>query len=165
MADMRTSRLNSDQLCRLLALGLDSSRRADGALGESASTLLLGWLTQELPGEGRHGGALSQRPTRKQRIGDFLSDPASDLRDAVSLKECAKKWVRQAQAGAAREAAATVYYAAIAVALVRHGQRISRLSPEGLSESFVELTGKPWMTGLLRTLFRAANLKSRDGSG
>ncbi len=154
MAAMRTSSLSSDQLCRLLAMGLGTPKRTDAEV--NASALLRRWLAREAPPGARRTGAATAPLTSDRTIGDLLVDSASDISDIISLKNLAKAWVRQSRPGREREVAATIYYAATAVALVRHGRRITRLSLQGLGESFVDLAGKHWMTRPLRKLFEMA---------
>ena len=61
-------------------------------------------------------------------IGDCLLDPEATVASITALKDHARKLVKHSESEAAQEAATALYYAAIASALVRYGEKITELS-------------------------------------
>jgi len=90
-------------------------------------------------------------------VGELLLDPCAEVTTLVTLKNCAKKLAaRLDQPSAEYDAMVTIYFAAIASALVFHRRTISTHSPETLAQAFRRLKGQPWMAWELAELFTKA---------
>jgi hypothetical protein len=63
------------------------------------------------------------------------------------------------------EVATVLYYAAIVAALLRHGQRISRVSESTLREGVDWVLQQPWLSAALRGLFDEAHAAITPGAG
>ena len=135
--------------------------RLDGAMPlDDAATELLPEIVARLLRE-----AL---PVGGQSLGRVLLDPATDLRVIKTIKQYGKKLTTHTTSEAERATATTIYFAAIASALVFHHQKISLHSYEHLHRSFGMLCAKQWMAPELITLFTDARrvcLEERGQSG
>lgn len=90
-------------------------------------------------------------------ISELLLDPRTELIALVTLKNCAKKLAAGLQRPSAEyDAMLAIYFAAIASALVFHGQKISSHPKEVLMHSFRTLKDRPWMAWELMGLFAKA---------
>jgi len=90
-------------------------------------------------------------------VGELLLDPRTELTALVTLKNCAKKLAAGLQRPSAEyDAMVTIYFAAIASALVFHGQKISLHPKEALTHSFCVMKDQPWMAWELMGLFTKA---------
>jgi hypothetical protein len=87
---------------------------------------------------------------------EVLSDDRTDLDTLRDIKDRYKKWAEKATDERMQRVYATIYFAAIARALVAHHKRITRHSPAYLARSFGTLADKPWMAPALRELYRKA---------
>jgi hypothetical protein len=92
----------------------------------------------------------------------FLLNPVTNPDLLRQVKKFAKNSMSAAVSSAQREAAAVVYYAAIAGALLLYGQRISRLSYHQLVYTFSQLKEKKWILAELRTLFGKACIIAKE---
>jgi hypothetical protein len=92
----------------------------------------------------------------RRAMGDLLLDPGLAIPDIRMLKDYCKQRAALPGLEARRPAATVLYYAAIANALVFHGQSITRHSFQKLHQAYAELIAKPWMPSDLRTLFQKA---------
>ena len=93
------------------------------------------------------------------RLGSFAelfrsTDPPTELLRAV--KDFAKATLTDPHFPLPRQVAGILYSAAIAVALVRCNERISKLSDEGLQHGFRWAARQPWVPDDLRALFGEA---------
>ncbi|MFO7898728.1 MAG: hypothetical protein R6V58_06670 [Planctomycetota bacterium] len=100
------------------------------------------------------------RPHAGRRIGDVLTGGDADLAALTTLKDYGKALVGLAELEAHRAAATALYYAAIAAALVLHGERISRYDLGELCEGFAALEAKPWLPPELADLLAAARAEA-----
>ncbi len=91
-----------------------------------------------------------------QSLGQLLLSAQSDIELLETIKDSSKTLLGDLDSQVDTALATVIYYAALASALVHHGQKISQYSFEKLSESFVQLTEKGWMTRELVTLFSQA---------
>lgn len=90
-------------------------------------------------------------------VGELLLDPCAEVTTLVTLKNCTKKLAaRLDQPSAEYDAMVTIYFAAIASALVFHRRTISTHTPETLAHAFRKLKGQPWMAWELAELFTKA---------
>ena len=149
MNEKSTLALTGVQLARLLAL---AAGKGDEGPSEppTAEGKLRALLRQSVAGE---PGA--------RTVADVLLGRETDLAALRALKDRAKTLVRAAAAEADDAAATTVYYAAIARALVDHGERLSRHSAEKLAEAFSKLERMSWMPPDLIALFAKARTRCR----
>ena len=137
MDDQHELNGSSEQLARILAIGAD----AGGGEGEVLPGVSADGLGPSLPGD-----AGSPHPDiQTHAIGDLLLRPDTDLAELTSLKQYAKDLSRQDVPELSREVAITVYYAAIAAALVHHGRKIANFSYGELEAAFTRLIEAGWI--------------------
>ena len=91
-----------------------------------------------------------------KRLGELLIDPKSDLEMIREVRRYAKKAASLKKSQIRHAVAITVYFAAIANALIFHHLKITTVSYESLKDSFDNLADKPWMPPDLVELFRKA---------
>ena len=131
---------------------------ADDLLNQTKAELLEGRLDAPLPPQ---AGGMALPPAlagpHAARLGQILQDDQTDLTTLESVKQYGKLAAAQEQADEEKETATAIYYAAIAAALVRHGQFITRHPPENLRRSFAVLAETPWMSAGLAELFQQAH--------
>jgi hypothetical protein len=109
-------------------------------------------LTEAMEGVRRELLPVSGKP-----LGDLLSSASAELTVLDTIKVRGKKLAAAAGASESeRDTGLTIYFAAIASALVYHGQKISSHSSETLERSFAMLSEMQWMTPELVELFHKA---------
>lgn len=160
--------LSPEQLARLLAMGLN--QEDDRQSGEDSSTradVLEEMLTSELsldPAVPRSLPAVLKRPCEElpgvtgRTLGQLLLNPQCDLGIIRTLKDYGKAMSRARAPEAEQAAAVIIYYAAIASALLFHGQRITQHSWGKLHAAYAQLNRKPWITPELKELFQKARV-------
>jgi hypothetical protein len=95
---------------------------------------------------------------------ELLLDPRTDLGLLRAIKECCKRLSSSLESKAEAAIATTLYYAAMASALVYHDKKITQHSYDVLEAACALLIGKPWMDRELAELFsRARGLCQRSG--
>ena len=98
---------------------------------------------------------------------EVLLDPQGSATMLQAIKDHSKRLSATVTSGSETLVTTTIYYAAIAAALVHHGQRITKYSWENLAERFSLLAQRMWIDEDIRGLFtRAAGLcreKEADG--
>lgn len=157
-------------LSHLLAMGI-IRKRHEPNLGQSPDqgAFLAELLARPLPlGSGAADSveAVLQRPcpelsgVENRPVGRLLTDPQTNAAALKAIKEYAKR--RAASRASEHDSYLTVYYAAMAAALVFQGQRVTRLSRERLNEGLDWLIAMPWVPAELKELFRKA--RAVDGS-
>ncbi len=166
MKDETTYGLSPEQLARLLAIGLPGSEAQDDtAAPPTPAEVLRDMLESKLtldPAIPESLPAVLNRPCEEmlpaagRTISDLLLDSKTDLSVIKAVKDYAKELARRGGTDAQEAAATTIYYAAIASALVFHGHKITRHSYEKLQEAYAELEQKPWGSSELKDLFRKA---------
>ncbi len=87
---------------------------------------------------------------------DALLHPGSDRTLLRVLKDHSKKMFSQITSGQEHVIGTAIYHAAIASALVHHGQRITQYPYEDLERHFAALANKTWMACELKALFLQA---------
>ncbi|MBL7218973.1 MAG: hypothetical protein ISS69_02575 [Phycisphaerae bacterium] len=128
---------SSEQLAEILAIGAD----AGAGEGEVLPGVSADGLGPSLPGD-----AGAPHPDIQGRaIGDLLLHPDTDLAELTSLKQYAKDLSKQDGPELSREVAITVYYAAIAAALVHHDSKIANFSYGELDAAFTRLIEADWV--------------------
>lgn len=162
-----THRLNADKLARLWNVGADASekdKKADPI--QRRSELLRDWLASTLPLDPDLDKLLPAvlmrlfrelKPFAGETFSSLLRDPETDISTIKKIKKFSRKMVESARSEAEHDAAAAVYYAAIASALVYHDHKITSFSYEQLEDFFASLTDKTWLTRDLTELFKKAH--------
>jgi len=89
-------------------------------------------------------------------FGDLLRHPHPPLEVLKLTKEFAKANRNNPQSTLPPEIATVVYFAAIVVALMRCGQRITALDDQALRQGVEWIVAQPWIDELSRSLFREA---------
>lgn len=90
-------------------------------------------------------------------VGRLLEDPKTDSAIIRMTKDYGRRLSVNAESEAEHHTANTIYYAAIAHALVCHGLKITRYSYGDLQKSFLHLSGRDWIPENLCDLFRKAS--------
>jgi hypothetical protein len=154
--------LNRDQLARLLAMGRIDDSSAGRSLAESTpGDLLRDMMSSPLSLDPNVpdsvpfvlGHACDElAPHAGRPIGDLLAASDLDVGALRALKDYGKILVRRSRTDAERAAATALYYAAIANALVHHGQTITEHAPAALSEALGNLTARDWLPDELKNL-------------
>ncbi|MEN6309780.1 MAG: hypothetical protein ABFD91_18695 [Anaerohalosphaeraceae bacterium] len=86
----------------------------------------------------------------------FLLNTGTPIEVLRQIKQAAKEMMGEVILESRRDAAGVVYYAAIAAALIRHGQRITGLPYAQLCYTFFRLKERKWILSELRSLFQNA---------
>jgi hypothetical protein len=166
--DDTTYGLSPEQLGRLMALGLegpDAQKRL--AATRKPARAFQEMFTNKLPLNPVNPDSLPAVLNRScdeflsvadRTMGDLLLNPETDLVIIKSLKDYGKELVRRGGREAKQAAATTVYYAAIASALVFHREKITQHPYQKLHEAYAELRGKSWVSHQLKELFRKARV-------
>jgi len=89
-------------------------------------------------------------------IGKLLQDPKTDTATIRMTKGYGRRLSEDAESEAEHHTGNTIYYAAIAHALVCHDLKITKYSYKDLQESFFHLSRKDWIPENLCDLFRRA---------
>jgi hypothetical protein len=170
--DGSTYGLSPENLGRLLAMGLKNGDAEEGlGSGHATGEVLQDMLSRELPLDPAMPdsvpGVLNRpcrelRPVANQTVQDLLLSPGTDAAIIETVKEYGKQLARRAGSEAARAAATTIYYAAIASVLVFHQHKISHHSYEKLDKAFTKLERKPWVSPKLKNLFEKARALCRQ---
>ncbi|MFC1762653.1 hypothetical protein ACFL6U_11305 [Planctomycetota bacterium] len=98
-------------------------------------------------------------------VGELLQDPETDLSFVRTIKDHGRRVSSSTASEVEHEVGNTVYFAAIASALIFHSVRISRLSYVDLKKSFHRLTSEDWIPQWLIELFGQACDISTKKSG
>jgi hypothetical protein len=96
-------------------------------------------------------------------FGDLFRHPSPPLDLLRLTKEFAKASDDRVEDPLPPEIATVLYYGVIAVALVRHGQRISSLDDGRLREGIEWVLGQPWVDSETRRVFAEAAGVLREG--
>ena len=92
-----------------------------------------------------------------QTFADLFQHPAPPLELLNAVKHWSKHSARQTkQPSFPVEIGTTLYYAALAAALVRHQQQISSSAKDALSDGFEMMLAQSWLTNELQWLFESA---------
>jgi len=159
MEKKTTYGLRLDQMADLFALGADDS---DVSAGGSDDATLRELLREQLACPTPKGSLLLDTlvmmvdPLHGKTLGEVLLSPESNLDLIRAIKECSKTLSVTLDSQTETALARTVYFAAIAAALVHHDMKITQNSYETLAESLAMLIEKPWMAPELVELFAQA---------
>lgn len=89
-------------------------------------------------------------------IRNILLNPQTDIALIQKIKDYAKNLSKKGVSEVEKDTASTVYYAAIASALVYHDKRITKFSVENLQQTFSDLSKRNWVPSDLKKLFKEA---------
>ena len=153
------------KVVKLLNIGSDvgstpgeiDQQKADMLSDRLSDTLPLYYSTNQKPASklrrlGQTIAALAGEP-----IGRLLQDPKTDITIIRMTKDYGRKLSASAKSEAEHHTANTVYYAAIAHALVCLDLKITKYSYKDLLESFFQLSKEDWIPKDLRDLFTKAS--------
>jgi len=90
-------------------------------------------------------------------IGKLLQDPGTDIAIVKMTKDYGRKLSKRANSEAEHHTANTIYYAAIAHALIFHDLKITKYTYNNLHESFYHLSKENWIPDWLLELFMRAS--------
>lgn len=91
-----------------------------------------------------------------ETIISLLKNPSAGMSLIERIKRYGRELSARAESEVEHEVATTIYYAAIASALVFHDMRITRFSYEKLEASFSRLAEEKWISQDLSVLFKIA---------
>ncbi len=109
----------------------------------------------------REGYAAAAAPS--QSFADLLHQPSPALALLEAVKDFAKSNAGHADSGLPKEVAGILYYACIAVALVRLGKRISVLSDDELRRGLGWAVTQPWVDEETRRLLAKGLAQATPG--
>ena len=101
-------------------------------------------------------------PRARKSLGEVLTDPKSDLGTIREIRRYAKRMSSRKSSKAEYSVAISIYFAAIANALIFHNVKITRHSYESLDNSFTKLIDKSWMPTKLRHVLAEARKVCRS---
>jgi hypothetical protein len=90
-------------------------------------------------------------------INKLLKNPETNIAILRKIKDHGKRLSEKSESKIEYHAANTIYYAAIANALVFHDLRITKFSYKDLEKYFRRLSNENWIPEYLRSLFRRAS--------
>lgn len=159
--------LGSEKVARLLRIGAEGDRsKAKPSELHLKAELLRDRLAETLSLYDPPSADLSTTQTRMSHtmaclagepIGRRLLDPATDLAVIRRIKDHGRSLAQTARSKPQRRVANTLYYAAIAAALLFHGARITSHSYADLGKSFRRLADETWISPSLTELFGKAS--------
>lgn len=165
-AKKSTFGLTPVQLGRLLAVSAWTVDSADAMMEDQAKAMLLQeYLNRRLADEpsfveewrsGLNQPAAGIQSLLNRSVKETLLDPQCDLAVLKAIKDHSKRLSAMVASGSQALIAATIYYGAVASAMVYHDQRISRYTYENLGARFLALTQRSWVDRELRELFALA---------
>jgi len=98
------------------------------------------------------------QPLAGRVLGDILLDPTTPLEALETLKQYGKGLADLWEGGSEHFVAITIYFAAIATALVSHRRKITGRSYRDLADSMRMLMNDQWITPELAGLFDSARI-------
>jgi len=160
------SGLSPDKLAQLWNIGSETDRAEPGVDQDSRKTeLLRDLLAAALPARPDKGKSRSIEKTHLQSVVSSITDKpierliqnlGTDVALLREVKDHGKRLSDRAESKAEYHVANTVYYAAIASALVFHDKRITKFSYKDLEKYFRRLDKEKWIPQALRSLFSRA---------
>jgi len=159
--------LSPDKLAGLWNIGSNSEETEKAADSDSKKTeLLRDLLSGTLKTHTRKAKSRPNKQAHQKSFPNFLSDvsiekllqnPETDIALLRQIKEYGKRLSDEAQSKTEYRVANTIYYAAIACALVFQRRRLTTFSFKDLEQSFLHLNEKSWIPVSLRSLFKKAS--------
>jgi len=92
-------------------------------------------------------------------LGQLFEHPRPSIEALKFAKELGKAVQTHVETNWPRQVGAVIYYSSLAVALVRHGRTIGRLTDKELGEGFAKLKELPWLPDPIKCLFAEAQTK------
>ncbi|MBN2271402.1 MAG: hypothetical protein JXN61_12355 [Sedimentisphaerales bacterium] len=172
MAEKSTFGLKREQLAELFSLALgDEDIVGNGSDDQTIAELLRDQFSAQLPKGsfpsdsllltmGRMGFDVASLGGKSLR--DVLLDRQCDMDILLAVKDCAKKLTRASASEAKKAIATTIYYAAIAGALLYYDKKITGYSYGELGKSLDKLIDKKWMTPELAEMLSQARAICRN---
>ena len=167
MENKSTNRLKPDQLARLLSISTEETDSVHIVCDDKATAeLLRNKLKSTLPKDSFLLESLlivmerlgcDMRGQVGKPLGDVLLDPAADISMLRAIKDYSKKFSSSLVSETETAVAITIYYAALASALLYHDKKITQYSYKTLGQYFALLVKKKWMTPELIDLFSKAH--------
>jgi hypothetical protein len=167
-----TSDLSLNRLQQLLDMCAEGGTdNPDYELDQNRAELLQDKLAQEFTVGAFNYGWITEKMSHLytvpgllpcDSINSILNNPQAGITLIKNLKEYAKKLSRFAKSKPEKDVANTIYYAAIAHALVFHATRITAFSYENLGHSFLVFCGKTWIPSNICNLFQRGHKKCID---
>lgn len=155
--------LSSKKLVNLLKIaGLTGQAHEDVDQHRVKTDLLHDYLAQTLEvykyaGEEQPAKQSQLRNTinvlSSEPIGKLLQNPETEIDIIRIIKDYSSKFSKRTKSKTEHQVANTIYYAAIAHALLFHSRRITRYTYESLSKSFAKLTKENWVPNNMSNLF------------
>jgi hypothetical protein len=163
---LTASGLSPDKLAQLWNIGSETDRAEPEVDQDSKKTeLLRDLLAGTLPAQLDKGKARSTEKTHLQSVVSSIADKpierliqnsGTDVALLRRVKDHGKRLSDNAESKAQYHVANTVYYAAIASALVFHDKRITKFSYKDLGKYFRRLDKEKWIPEALRGLLSRA---------
>ena len=167
MDNKSTNRLKPDQLARLLSISVEDTDSVSIECDDkTTANLLQSKLRSTLPKDSFLLESLlivmerlghSMRSLVDKQLGEVLLDPKTDISLLRAIKDYSKEFSSSLVSEAETAVAITIYYTALASALVHHDNKITQYSYKNLGRYFALLKNKNWMTPELIDLFSKAN--------
>jgi len=158
--------LRLDQMASLFAMGIDEPHAAAHKSDDHMLRDLLheqltcaepkGSLLRDTLAMMMHRANTRANLPRERPLGDILLQPHSDVKLLEAIKDSSKTLSVTLESQTETALARTLYFAAIAAALVHHDVKITQNSYAVLAEAVASLQAKPWMTAELAELFAQA---------
>jgi len=158
------------KLARILGLTMSSDNKDDDLAHADIAELLSKCLHAKLPVAVRrelswadllNNLAPNQENNNVIVLIDVLTSPRSSLDTIKAIRKCAKSGAARNNTDPEHSVAITLYFAAIAHALLFQKVKITTYSDEALRVSFDQLISKPWLPKELRKLFVEAGRACR----
>ena len=161
---LTTYGLDPEKVVELLSLGKDTGSTSTD-INQHKSDLICEKLKETVP----FFFSTEQKPSQKlhrlrhtiailsgEPIGKLLQNPKTDIDLIRMIKDYGRKLACCSESEAEQHASRTIYYAAIAHALVFHNFKITNFSYENLKDSFAHLLQEKWIPKSLLNLFEKA---------
>ena len=158
--------LSPDKLAGLWDIGSKEKEVEKGIdPGSTKTELLRDLLSGKVQTNTPKAKSRPQKHTHQKSFSNFLTDesiekllqnPETDITLLRQIKEHGKRLSEEAKSKTEYQVANTIYYAAIASALVFHRRRITTFSFEDLQQFFLHLKEERWIPTSLRRLFTKA---------
>jgi len=157
------SKLTDEQKTRLLGLALEPQTSASGNTDEAKGDLLCDILRCPLPATDHpsditRGVATGFGSALGPSLGQLLTDPKTEVTVLSRIKEYAKSLGSHATGELEKDVLLAVYFAAIAAAIVFHGQRITEHLQMNLAQFLHSYANAAWTPSGLVDLFKKASL-------
>jgi len=163
--DTTTFGQEPERLARLLGMGVECGGEGESDPDTSKEELLRLRLAGTLPLETAVidaipaiAGRLCEEllPLRGKALGESLLDEGTALDVLEKVKAYGKKLAAREDSDVEHAVSVTIYFAAIASALLFHDRKITSYTYPGLAEAFGTLIDKPWMEPALARHFSKA---------